>query len=179
MKKIITVLLVGMVMSSCAHSNYNKTIADYERNRMSAYGDAMAKQTSETGRMAVAMAFAYGMGSGKFQRDDTVLDYASAFIPYANLLLPLAYGGGWHRYGNGDIEAGGDIYMNSARADSRFLNNSVLQEYGISGQGNWVGSNEPMNISAHEGSTVGAGDGSTADGMPSEVEGEELLPEPR
>jgi len=176
MKKTIVCIVVLLFLSACAHNEYNAAVAKYEQTRMKAYGDAMAKQSTETGRMAVAMAFAYGMGKGKFQREDTVLDYATAFLPYANLLLPLAYGGGYFKYGNGDIEAGGDIYMNSARADSRYLNNSVLQEYGISGQGNWVGSNEPMNISAHEGSAAGAGDGSTADGMPSEVEAEELLP---
>lgn len=92
MKYLALALLI--TLSSCGFKEHNQLIADSNNTRLAAYGDAMAKQTSEGGRMAVALMYATGAGMQNFVRPETVLDYANGLLPYANLFMQ------WYGWGN-------------------------------------------------------------------------------
>lgn len=75
------------LLTGCGFDKYNDKVASSNLAMLTAYGDAMAKQTTEGGRIAVALIFASGQGRQKFARPETALDYANGFLPYANLFM--------------------------------------------------------------------------------------------
>jgi len=127
----VVFVLVFMV-TGCAHNEYNDRVATTNVTMFSAFGDAMAKQTSEGGRMAVNTAYMLRAGQQDYQRDDTVLDYSKGLLPWMALALPFIYSS------NDDsqsITSGRDTYISSTRADSAYNYQSATQEYLTGGDG--------------------------------------------
>ncbi len=117
MKKILLLILILFFFSGCSHSEYNSMVAADAIQAQQAFGKALAIQTTEGGRTAVTLTYALGVGRPAYQRDDTVLDYANAFLPYANLFTQLyMYGGfGGDGYGSGNnfnVDGNGQLQVN-------------------------------------------------------------------
>lgn len=85
--KIAISLIMLVCLSSCGFDKYNNLVADHNVTMLTAFGDAMAKQNSEGGRLAVSIMFGMRVGQQKFERPETALDYSKGFLPYADLFM--------------------------------------------------------------------------------------------
>ncbi len=101
MKNVMLIVTVLVTLIGCSHSEYNAMVAADAIQAQQAFGKALAIQTTEGGRTAVTLTYALGVGRPQYQRDDTVLDYANAFLPYANLFTQLYMYGGFGGNGAG------------------------------------------------------------------------------
>lgn len=117
-KKYIVPLMVPLLMTGCAQSDVNALIAAANVNSREAFAAAMVKAAeteSPADDIAIAMAYAGGMGQQEFHRERDGVDYLNAFLPYFGFLTPWLQGNG----GGGekrDIEAGRDVYIDSTRS---------------------------------------------------------------
>ncbi len=136
--KIIYGLLVLVLLVGCSHKEFNAMIAADAVARQDAFGRSLAMQTTEGGRTSVTILYALGVGAPQYQRDDTVLDYANAFLPYANLFTQLyMYGGFGSGSGAGNyfnVEDSGSLQvnidsLNTATAYSSSFNTSHKDSY--------------------------------------------------
>ncbi len=129
-------LLILVLLSACSFKDTNTMIAQSNTDRFIAFTQGMNNAGTEGARVAIAMAFAGGMGMQSFYRPETAKDYANAFLPYVSLLTPLL----WSLQGDDSraITAGRDVYMNSSRADTRNPYQSVVQDYLLNGQASTV-----------------------------------------
>ncbi len=167
MKTVIAVAILAMLFG-CSHKDYNTMVMAQNNERLQAYGKAMSIQTTEGGRLAIALTYALGVGRQQLSRDETALDYMKAFVPYANMLMPFAYGA-W----NGDenrssMSAGRDIYVNSTRADSSWLYHSSSQEYTLA-NGSSATSNDQASGFSPEANSSGTSDDQESNGSVPEV----------
>lgn len=119
-RKYLAVSVVCVIITGCAQKEVNKLIAEQNVNSRAAFAAAMvaaASTPSQADDVAIAMAYAGGMGQQQLFRERDGVDYLSAFMPYFNLLIPLAYGNS-----SGDekssITAGRDVYIDSTRSGS-------------------------------------------------------------
>lgn len=118
---IRTVLLVSLMtvaLCSCSMKETNELIAQANADRFTAFTTGMNEATSEGARIAMAMAFAGGMGMQEFYRPETGSDYLRAGLPWATLAF-----GFWANGGTGDkqdmkIQAGRDVLFQSSKQDS-------------------------------------------------------------
>ena len=130
----LSVSLVLVLCAACSYDKYNALVLEQNAQLMRAYGDAMAKQTTEGGRIAIAIMFATGAGRQALARPETVKDYLVPVATVLNPWLPIIFGGGWADENNGgNMSAGRDIYVNATRADETWAGGSVLE---ITGDGN-------------------------------------------
>jgi len=129
LKKLIVFGLAVLLLSGCSHKEYNAFVSEQNNSRMEAYGKAMSLQTTEGGRLAVALTYALGVGQQQLARNETALDYMKAFVPYANMIMPLAYGAWGGDETTSSMSAGRDIYLNSTRSDTSWMYQSSGQEY--------------------------------------------------
>ena len=110
MKTAMTLFAVLLLVSGCGFKEYNSMVARQNALMVQAFGHAMAEQTSESGRLAVALMFATGAGRQKLAKPETAATYipmiSTVALPWANLF--------WHRSDddtNTNYSAGGDIYV--------------------------------------------------------------------
>ncbi len=139
MRYLIWVIALVLV-AGCSFKETNELIARENTDRFAAFTYGMAEADSEGARIAIAMAFAGGMGMQKYYRQETAKDYANAFMPYVSLLAPYIWGT------SGDdsqaMSAGRDLYVGSVRSDATVAVDSAVQEYLVSGDGASVQSND-------------------------------------
>ncbi len=123
MKLIYTLLAICLVtLSGCADfSEQNAMIAEGNTNKFVAFSDAMirAAETEDSGDdIAIAMAFASGIGDHEFFRPETALDWMNWFSNFAgSVVLP-----GLNTYyqfnsnsKKSSVNAGRDVYIQSSR----------------------------------------------------------------
>ncbi len=113
MYKLGCAIIVFFFLSGCAHDKYNDRVAATNASMFEAYGQAMALQKTEGGRLALAIAFSTGAGRAQFQREDTVLDWTQGLLPFAALAVPFLWDA--DQSDTRAITAGGDIFMNSSQ----------------------------------------------------------------
>ncbi len=82
-------IIILFLLTSCAFKEHNEMVERGNLAMFTAYGNAMAKQTSEGGRMAVNNAYILRVGMSPYQRPETVLDYSKGLLPYADLFMRL------------------------------------------------------------------------------------------
>ena len=86
--KIIISLILLATLSACADfKDHNEMIRQGNVTMFQAYGEAMAKQTTEGGRIAVQSAYLTRVGQQDYVRPETALDYSNGLLPYANLFM--------------------------------------------------------------------------------------------
>jgi len=91
MKTVFVVVLACFLYGCADFKEHNQMIKDSNVSMFTAYGNAMARQKSEGGRMAVQSAYLMRVGQQPYQRPETFLDYSTGLLPYANLFMN-AYG---------------------------------------------------------------------------------------
>ena len=124
-KYLIGCGIVILMLSSCSqHTETNQMIAESNSAMFTAFGDSMAKQTTEGGRMAVGLLYGIGAGRQSFYREDTVVDYANAFLPYASLFMPFIYSG----YGGSTYDASGNGQINISNYDESYNTNYPTEQ---------------------------------------------------
>jgi len=64
-------------------------IKESNDGRMKAYGEALAMQTTEGGRLALTLTYALGVGRQDYVKPETFLTYATGLMPYANLFMNM------------------------------------------------------------------------------------------
>ena len=112
MKTWLALIVILILVSSCSFGDYNKMVMQENATLLAAYGDAMAKQNSEGGRLAIALMFATGAGRQSLARPETAATYLplinSAVLPWIAL---------FHHGSDDDVNqsyaAGRDIYFQS------------------------------------------------------------------
>jgi len=107
------IIVIFMLASGCAHKEYNDRVAASNASMFEAYGNAMSLQSTEGGRLALAIAYSTGAGRAQFQREDTVLDWTQGLLPFAALAVPFLWDA--DQSDTRAITAGGDIFMSSSQ----------------------------------------------------------------
>jgi hypothetical protein len=123
MRKILMVSLMTLMilLSACSYKEHNDTIARMNTERFQAFTTGMNGATTEGARIAMAMAFASGMGQQSLVTPETLKDYMVVGIPYARLAYDWF---GTSREEN-SFKAGGDIYYGSTKSNSDNLSHST------------------------------------------------------
>jgi hypothetical protein len=115
--KWMALIAVLLTLGGCGFKDYNNMVMQENATLLTAYGDAMAKQNSEGGRLAIALMFATGAGRQKLARPETAATYlplvSSAVLPWVTL---------FHHGSDDDVSqsyaAGRDIYFQSSNSST-------------------------------------------------------------
>jgi len=82
-------LLVLLAVSGCTYDKYNSMVMRQNQLLLAQFGEALSKQTSEGGRLAVTLLFATGAGRQTLARPETAATYLpminSAILPWITL----------------------------------------------------------------------------------------------
>lgn len=123
MKTLIAIMLSIFLLSGCADfSEQNAMIAESNTNKFIAFTEAMnsAAQTEDSGDdVAIAMAFASGMGDHDFFRPETALDWMNWFSNFAGSVVIPGLNTYYQFNSNSkkaSVTAGRDVYIQSSRS---------------------------------------------------------------
>ena len=117
-KRTISFICVAVVLTGCGFKDYNTAVQQDNQARVKAFGEAMSKQTTEGGRLAVAIIFATGMGQIPLAKPETAATYIPLVSSVVSPFIPLFYGGNRHKTTTSDLKAGRDIFYYGARTDA-------------------------------------------------------------
>ncbi len=138
--KYLMWIVILVTLTGCSFKEHNELIARSNTDRFIAFSEGIIAAPTDGARIAIAMAFAANLGAQRYERPETVKDYANAFMPYVSLLAPFIWAG------EGDdttaMSAGRDLYVGSIRSDTTWAYDSAIQEYLVNGQGNAIASND-------------------------------------
>ena len=130
----LALILILLMTASCGFKEYNEMVMQENQMLLQAYGDAMAKQNSEGGRLAIALMFATGAGRQSLARPET----AATYLPLVNSAV-LPWIALFHHGSDDDVSqsyaAGRDIYFQSTNNASH-AGNELFSA--IEGDGNSV-----------------------------------------
>ena len=134
MKTWLALILILLTTASCGFRDFNQMVMQENQMLLQAYGDAMAKQTTEGGRLAIALMFATGAGRQSLARPET----AATYLPLINAAV-MPWVALFHHGSDDDVSqsyaAGRDIYFQSTNNASH-AGNELFSA--IHGDGNSV-----------------------------------------
>ena len=140
--KNIMLFIVVMLLSSCSHAEHNQMLMDMNQSRFEAYGTAMAKQTCEGGRLAIALAYSLGVGQQQLQREDTALDWVRGVGGLLNPWVALWFAGDSGRSNDsGDTIVGRDYVYQGIHTDDHSAYQAATSDI-FTSEGGWTGSND-------------------------------------
>ncbi len=127
--KYLMWIVILVTLTGCSFKEHNELIARSNTDRFVAFSEGINAAPTDGARIAIAMAFAANLGAQRYERPETVKDYANAFMPYVSFLAPFVWGNA------GDdtqsVEVGGDYYVGSFRNDATSVHDSAVQNYTI------------------------------------------------
>jgi len=127
-KKIIgsiCILSMLVIAGGCSFGSYNEQISNNNAQKFTAFSEGMNAATTEGARIAIAMAFASGMGMQNLARPETARDYIGPIASLVTPFAPLFYSDNKE---SSSMSAGRDLYINSNRADRTTSSHSNFSE---------------------------------------------------
>lgn len=116
---LILSLMTLLSVTGCSYKETNEMIAQANTTKFVAFGTAMNGATSEGARIAIAMAYASGMGDQAFFKPQSALEYMKASIPLVRLGMEfLGSSGSEENEGYSQLAAGRDIFIGSGKRDT-------------------------------------------------------------